>query len=119
MQKIELNYPISFLKPPAMYWRDDIKISYIQRRIIVWCILYYELDNPVISDEEYGEVSKQLCKYKKQNPEAYKKSRYYYAMSDYEGSTGFDIPGRLTQKDREHLTKIAERVIKQKAVITC
>ena len=38
---------------------------------------------------------------------------YYYAMHDFDGSTGFDIPSRLTKKDRDYLTHIASMVHEQ------
>ena len=38
---------------------------------------------------------------------------YYYAMYDFDGSTGFDIPSRLTKYDLEYLTNIASHVYKQ------
>lgn len=43
----------------------------------------------------------------------FKRSRYYYAMYDFDGSTGFDIPSRLTKEDYEHLWKVATMVYGQ------
>lgn len=108
---------IDFSKAPCIYWSDCTKISYLQRRIIVYSIMYYEHDESCVSDAEYDSISHQLVelqnRVKKENENEWKKSQYYYAMHDFDGSTGFDIPSRLTKKDRKYLTQIANIVHKQ------
>lgn len=105
---------IDFSKMPCIYWSDTTKISYLQRRIIVWSIMYYEHDESCVPDRVYDDVSHQLVELQKQaSKEAWEKSTYYYAMYDFDGSTGFDIPSRLTKKDREYLTHIAYIVYEQ------
>lgn len=105
---------IDFSKAPCIYWSDTAKISYLQRRIIVYSIMYYEHNESCVSDAEYDSISRQLVKLqKKASKEAWEKSTYYYAMHDFDGSTGFDIPSRLTKKDREYLTDIARIVHEQ------
>jgi len=105
---------IDFSKCPCIYWSDSTKISYLQRRIIVWSIMYYEYDESCVPDYVYDAVSHQLVKLQKQaSEEDFKKSTYYYAMHDFDGSTGFDIPSRLTKKDRKYLQTIAKMVHKQ------
>lgn len=102
---------VNFGRMPCKYWDNTTKISYLQRRIIVYSIMYYELSESCITDMEYDAISKQLVHLQSSVDEAeFKKSQYYYAMYDFDGSTGFDIPGRLTQKDRDYLTKIAQMV---------
>lgn len=104
---------IDFSKAPSMYWSNTTKISYLQRRIIVWSIMYYEHDQSCVSDYEYDSVSHQLAELQKEvTQEEWERSTYYYAMYDFDGSTGFDIPGRLTEKDRQYLTNIANLVYK-------
>ena len=99
---------IDFSNMPCKYWSDSTKISYLQRRIIVWSIMYYEHDESCVPDADYDSVSKQLARLMKEaSQEELEKSTYYYAMFDFDGSTGFDIPSRLTKKDREYLTHIA------------
>ena len=99
---------IDFSKAPCIYWSDVTKISYLQRRIIVYSIMYYEYDTSCLTDEEYDSISHQLVALqKKATKEELRKTTYYYAMYDFEGSTGFDIPQRLTKFDREYLTQIA------------
>ena len=105
---------IDFSKCPCIYWSNTTKISYLQRRIIVYSIMYYEHDESCVSDAEYDSISHQLVALQKQaTQEEFKKSTYYYAMHDFDGSTGFDIPSRLTKKDRNYLTHIAAIVHEQ------
>lgn len=105
---------IDFSKAPCIYWSNSTKISYLQRRIIVWSIMYYEHDESCVPDNVYDSVSHQLVDLqKKASKEEFEKSTYYYAMHDFDGSTGFDIPSRLTKEDREHLTHIANVVHEQ------
>lgn len=99
---------IDFSKCPCIYWSNTTKISYLQRRIIVYSIMYYEHDESCVSDAEYDSISHQLVALQKQaTKEEWEASTYYYAMRDFDGSTGFDIPSRLTKQDRAHLTRIA------------
>lgn len=103
-----LRYRIDFSKTPCIYWSDATKISYLQRRIIVWSIMYYEHNESCVSDLVYDAVSYQLVELQRSaGKEEFEKSTYYYAMHDFDGSTGFDIPSRLTKYDREYLTHIA------------
>ena len=105
---------IDFSKMPCIYWSDATKISYLQRRIIIYSIMYYENDESCISDGEYDSISRQLMDLKKKaSKEDWEKSTYYYAMHDFDGSTGFDIPSRLTKKDRKYLTRLANTIHKQ------
>ena len=99
---------IDFSKMPCAYWSNSTKISYLQRRIIIYSIMYYEHNESCISDFEYDSISRQLVELQKNtSKEEFEKSTYYYAMHDFDGSTGFDIPSRLTKKDRDYLTNLA------------
>lgn len=98
---------------PIKYWSTKTIMSYIQRRIIVYSIMYYELSESCITDKDFDELSHQLVELMKATPkEICKESQYWYAMYDFDGSTGFDIPDRLTDSDRDYLTKIAQHVLK-------
>ena len=102
---------IDFSKAPCAYWSNSTKISYLQRRIIVYSIMYYEFGESCISDKEYDSISYQLVELQKRaSKEEVRASIYYYAMYDFDGSTGFDIPSRLTKKDREYLTNLASYI---------
>lgn len=105
---------IDFSKMPCIYWSNSTKISYLQRRIIVYSIMYYEQSESCVSDKEYDSISQQLIKLQKTcSYSDFRKSTYFYAMYDFDGSTGFDIPSRLTKHDREYLTNIASHVYKR------
>lgn len=105
---------IDFNKMPCLYWSDATKISYLQRRIIVYSIMYYEQNESCVSDKYYDSISRQLVELQRTcDPAEFRRSTYYYAMYDFDGSTGFDIPSRLTEYDRKYLTNIASHVYKQ------
>lgn len=105
---------INFDRMPCIYWDNTTKISYLQRRIIVHSILYYELNESCITDKEFDAISHQLVHLQLSVDKAeFEQSTYYYAMYDFDASTGFNIPDRLTEKDRDYLTKIAQLVIAQ------
>lgn len=108
------NEGIPFNTMPSIYWDDHVKISYLQRRIIVYSIMYYERDESCVSDRQYDMISQQLVHLQSSVDESeWKKSTYYYAMHDFDGSTGFDIPSRLNKKDRAWLGQIADMVYEQ------
>ena len=76
--------------------------------------MYYEHDESCVSDAYYDSISRQLVELQRTcDPAEFRRSPYYYAMYDFDGSTGFDIPSRLTKYDREYLTNIAAHVHKQ------
>lgn len=103
---------IDFSHMPCIYWSNKTKISYLQRRVIVHSLIYYVMDSSVITDKQFDAIAYQLVDMQKSDPRAFEQSTYYYAMNDFDGSTGFDIPSRLTEYDREYLTKIAGHVLR-------
>lgn len=108
--KMKLNLDVL----PVKYWDMTTIISWLQRRIIVYSIMYYEMSESCITDKSFDELSHQLVELMNSNPkEVLEQTTYWYAMYDFDGSTGFDIPDRLTKSDREYLTTIASHVQKQ------
>lgn len=107
---------ISFKNPPSCYWSNKTKMSYIQRRLIVYSILYYKDGVSLVSDNDFDELSKQLIEMSKENPEEYKKTRYYYCMHDFDGSTGFDLFSKLNVEDKQYLNLISQNLIKQRGL---
>lgn len=102
------NNKVDFSKCPCIYWSNSTKVSYLQRRIIVYSIMYYNHNESCVSDAYYDGISHQLVELMKQCTfEELRKSTYYYAMYDFDGNTGFDIPSRLTKEDHEYLTLLA------------
>lgn len=102
---------IDFSKCPCIYWSDSTKISYLQRRIIIYSIMYYEFNESCATDFEYDSISKQLVELqRKADPKEFEKSTYYYAMHDFDGSTGFDIASKLTKPDYDYLNYLASMI---------
>lgn len=108
------GHEVDFTKVPTIYWNNTTKASYLQRLIIVYSIMYYEHNESCVSDKYYDNVSRQLVQIMKDSTqEEMEATMYWYAMYDFDGSTGFDIPDRLTKQDKQYLTKIAKTVYGQ------
>ena len=86
-------------------WDTKTKVSYLQRKIIISSILYYDFNESPISDKQYDELSKQLVELQKDG--GIKGSQYEYVFYDFDGTTGFDLRSRLTTEDNEYLTHLA------------
>lgn len=107
------NKYINFSQGPSIYWSNATKVSYLQRRVIVHSILYYELDSPIITDEQYNTLSLQLVQMMKEvSKEELKETTYWYCMYDFDGSTGFDLFGRLNSKDQHYLMELSNSILK-------
>lgn len=109
---------MDFNKLPMRYWNDKTKIEYIQRRILVYSIAYYELNDNIVSDKYYDELSKQLVVLQKEftdkNKSVVKETQYGYVFKDFDGSTGFDLYHRLNKDDKDYLMTITKMVLKSK-----
>lgn len=89
-------------------WDKKTCIDYLQRKIILNSIAYYELGAETISDHEFDSYSKQLVELQeewKQHNDI-KETQYGYAFYDFDGTTGFHLYYRLNDKDKEHLMMI-------------
>ena len=96
------------------YMSDAAKISFLQRRILVASICYYQFDGSPISDYVYERISKQLLRLTEAaDVEERERSEYWYVFHDYDGSTGFDLFYRLTEKDKRYLLQIANNVYRR------
>ena len=93
-------------------WDNTSKISHLQRRILIYSIAYYKYSESIVSDVIYDAISKQLVQMQKEFPKEAERSMYWYAMKDFEGSTGFDLVGKLTNTDREWLRKLTQFIVK-------
>lgn len=102
---------VNFDVMPCKYWSNTTKMSYLQRRIIVYSIMYYENDESCVSDRFYDNISHQLVKLMQESSEEQcKATTYWYAFKDFDGSTGFDIPSKLNKHDKEYLNLTAKNV---------
>ena len=101
---------IKFKNP---YWSMTLKLSYLQRRVIVRSIIYYYLNDSVLADCDYDAISRQLVRYMDSaSEEDMLNTTYYYCMKDFDGSTGFDLFNRLNKDDQEKLFRIAMDVLR-------
>lgn len=87
------------------------KIDYAARYIIIHSIIYYELHESVISDSKFDKKSAILVKLMKKYPKTTKKSPYYKAIHDFDGTTGFHLYYRLTKEEQKHHMMIARHVL--------
>lgn len=87
------------------------KIDFAARYIILHSIIYYELNESVISDKKFDRKAALLVKLMNKYPEEVRNSEYYRAIYDFDGSTGFLLYGRLKKSQRRYLKKIARYVV--------
>lgn len=105
---------IDITKMPFRYWDDITLVSYLQRRIIVYSVMYYNMNESCISDREYDQLSKQLVQLQgKLTKQQLQQTQYGYMMYDFDGTTGFDLPYRLNDVDKCRIEAIAHNVYKQ------
>lgn len=95
------------------YWSNKLRISTLQRWILVHSILYYEMDSSIVSDKMFDKNAYQLVGMQNKFPDEAKESDYWYVFYDFDASTGFHLYDRLTKKDKAWLTKIASIVLHQ------
>lgn len=89
-------------------WDKITCINFLQRKIILNSIAYYELDSSILSDKEYDELSYQLVELQKDID--IRETQYGYVMYDYDGTTGFDLYDRLNEKDKRYLMQLARYI---------
>lgn len=94
------------------YWSNKLKISALQRWIIVHSILYYELNRSVVTDKVFDANAKQLVQMQEDFPDEAEEADYWYVFHDFDGTTGFDLYHRLDKHDKEYLTNIAHHVLR-------
>lgn len=103
---------ILFDTMPSKLWDDVEKVSYLQRRVLVYSMAYYNQDTNIVNDMEYDGVSRQLARMQaKLSPKEFQRTRYGYAFEGFDGSTAFDIPFKLNAEDYEYLYRITMHVI--------
>lgn len=93
------------------YWSNRLRISTLQRWILVHSILYYEMDTSVVEDKVFDANARQLVQMQAEYPGEAEETQYWYVFFDFDGSTGFDLPYRLTKDDKEYLKHIASHVL--------
>lgn len=96
-------------------WTKLESVNFLQRKIILNCIAYYELNINKLSDKEYDELSHQLVEM--QRDINVQDTQYGYMMNDFDGTTGFDLYSRLNEHDKRYLMNIARHVLGLESVI--
>lgn len=86
-------------------WNKITCINYLQRKIILNAIAYYELNTNRLTDKQYDELSRQLVELQKDID--INDTQYGYVMYDFDGTTGFDLYERLNDYDKKYLVSIA------------
>ena len=87
---------------------NTIEDLILRRRlqILVHSYLYYEMNTNIISDKQFDKWALELVKLQRDYPDIAKKVQYAEDFSDFDGSTGFDLP------KNEQVKRIANRLIK-------
>lgn len=91
------------------HWDLKTKIDYLQRKIIIFSIAYYMLSESIVTDRTYDLLSRQLVQMHEEYGDI-SSTQYGYVMYDFDGTTGFDLYGRLTDHDKLYLLNIARKV---------
>ena len=111
LNEIRKNKGITFDSGPSIYWSDIEKINWLQRRVIVNSIIYYEFNSNVIPDDIYDILSHQLKDMQDLlSEEELSQTKYGYIMKGFSGS-GFDLHNKLSLDDYADLSGIAINVI--------
>lgn len=86
-----------------------MKISFLQRVVLIHSYLYYIKDSPVWSDKKFDEISKQLVHEQSKHSSVWieQETQYGYVFYDFDGSTGFDLWYKLQESDKQRIKQIA------------
>ena len=96
-------------------WRLIDKINFVQRKILLNSIMYYQYDRNFISDFHYDDCCKKLVRlHKAYGPNFVDDSMYGYAFYDFDGSTGYHLYSRLTEEDKQWLGLIVQQKLDRK-----
>lgn len=89
---------------------DPIAAKIQQRRyqILVHSLLYYELDMNLVSDAQWAEWGKELCKLQASYPDIASRVIFAEAFKSFDASTGFNLPYKDSQ-----VVNIAFRLLKR------
>lgn len=60
--------------------------------MMVHSYLYYEMNTNIITDKQFDTWGRELVKLQADYPEISKQVEYYDAFSNWDASTGFDLP---------------------------
>lgn len=97
------------------HWHLIDKINFVQRKILLNSIMYYQHDTNFISDFHYDDCCKELVEmHKAYGRDFIDDSMYGYAFYDFDGSTGYHLYSRLTEDDKHWLGIIVQQKLDRK-----
>lgn len=99
---------MEFKNNPYLTIRE--KIELLQRWVIVHSIVYYQMDTSIATDKQFDDNAYQLVELMRSFPQEAKRSRYFYCMNNFNGSTGFDLYSKLKREDADKLWGDATRI---------
>ena len=67
------------------------RIEYLQKKLLVHSIIYYRLDESLISDEKWAEWALELEKLVKEHPKEGQNSFLAEEFKDFDHSTGYNL----------------------------
>lgn len=85
-------------------WDKITCINFLQRKIILNSIAYYELNTSRLTDKQYDELSRQLVDMQKDVN--IQDTQYGYVFYDFDGTTGFDLYHRLNENDKKYMMRL-------------
>ena len=89
-------------------WSQEMFVSFLQRVIIVNSKLYYDTETVKLTDKQYDNLCKQLLT--EQSKVSIEDTDYSNAFYDFDGSTGFHLYSRLTDKQRFYVDSIVNTI---------
>lgn len=103
-----------FNKSPVCYWNEKTQISFLQRCVLIHSYLYYERNTTLISDLKYDRLTRLLVEKQNENKAIIERTEYGKVFNSFDGSTGFDLLDKLSEKERKKIVKIAEMLLRSK-----
>ena len=85
-------------------WSTVDKLNRLERMVLLHSIIYYDMNESVITDDYYNKLARLLAKkvVRYKGTKTFEKTMYSYVFEDYtDGSTGFDLIYKLKKKDFE------------------
>ena len=81
---------------------NEIKVLIRRRRaqMLVHSFLYYQMDDPVISDDQWQVWADELAQLQKDYPKLCKIGYYDKDFADWDGSTGMHLPRHIVIEQR-------------------
>lgn len=74
--------------------KDEIAelINRRRRQILVHSVIYYRMNNNLVSDHQWADWARELCELQEKYPEIAAECVYADDFVDFDGSTGFNLP---------------------------